>query len=328
MLTISDSQRYLPARMKYFLKRYYRTFFPNKLVVYFSPTSRCNYRRSYCPVVTKFDYATVFPRRQERTPAAWLQALEQLPPAMIYIAGGEPFLYAGLPEVINNLPRKHQIVGLVTNLSQDARIYRKVTRRIQINASFHREFIGQEEFLAKVKSLGDRFHINVNIVATPENLPLIDEIDRIMSRHGVTLHVDPYVDLNFSYTPEQRAMLERVLRSDRDPDTQLDFNDFSEKSCSAGRNYINLAPNGDVFTCNGGMSYLHSSLYAGFPNPAGMDLCRFAIGNLFDSDFALNKTDIRCTLPCKEACDRDSVVVRSIRRPSVASQPANLPVLS
>jgi hypothetical protein len=38
-----------------------------------------------------------------------------------------------------------------------------------------------------------------------------------------------------------------------------------------------------------------------------MDLSRFALGNLFDQDFALNKSNITCTLPCKEACDRDSV---------------------
>jgi hypothetical protein len=28
MLNVSDLQRYLPPRMKFYLKRYYRTFFP------------------------------------------------------------------------------------------------------------------------------------------------------------------------------------------------------------------------------------------------------------------------------------------------------------
>ena len=330
MLTVSDLQQYLPAGMKFFLKRYYRTVFPNKLILLFNPTSRCNYRCSYCPVITKFDYTTVFPKKQEKSVAEWLQAFEQLPPAMIYIAGGEPFLYNGLTDLVNQLPKKHQIVGIVTNLSQDVRLYRKMQRKVHIRASFHREFIGQDEFVAKVKALSDQFYIHVNIVATPENLPLIDEVSTGMARDNVTLHVDPYVDVNFRYSPEQRALLDRVLRSDRNPDSQLDFNDFSEKSCSAGRNYINVASNGDVSTCNGGTQYLHSSLYAGFPNPGGMDLRKFAMGNLFDPAFTLNKTDIKCSLPCKEACDRDSVAVRRIG-PGVsptAAETAGLRVIS
>ena len=322
MLNVSDMQRYMPAGMKFFLKRYYRTFFPNKLILLFNPTSRCNYRCSYCPVITKFDYTTVFPKKEEKSVSDWLGAFEQLPPAMIYIAGGEPFVYNGLPDLVNRLPKKHQIVGIVTNLSQDVRLYRKMNRKIHIRASFHREFIEQEEFVAKVKALSDQFYIHVNIVATPENLPLIEEVANGMARDNVTLHVDPYVDLNFRYSPEQRALLDRVLRSDRNPDSQLDFNDFSEKSCSAGRNYIAVASNGDVYTCNGGMQYLHSSLYADFPNPAGMDLRTFAMGNLFDPAFTLNKTNITCMLPCKEACDRDSVAVRRIG-PSPAAAPAS-----
>jgi hypothetical protein len=230
--------------------------------------------------------------------------------------------------VINELPAKHQIVGIVTNLSQDTRLYRKVKRKIHINASFHREYVNQHAFVAKIRDLRDQFHIQVNIVATPENLPLIEAIDSGMARDGVTLHVDPYVDLNFAYSAEQRALLARVLRSDRNPDSQLDFMDFSEKSCSAGRNYINVAPNGDVFTCNGGMHYLHSTLYSGFSNPAGMDLRQFAIGNLFDPAFTLNKTNIRCSLPCKEACDRDSVVVRRIGPAPAVPQTAGLRVIS
>jgi len=322
MLNVAAIQRHMPARMKYFLKRYYRTFFPNRLILIFNPTYRCNYRCSYCPVVTKFDYTTVFAKSGEKSVADWLRAFEQLPPAMIYVAGGEPFVYAGLPEIVNELPARHQLVGIVTNLSQDLRLYRKIKKKIHMNASFHREFVTQDAFLAKIKALRDQFHINVNIVATPENLPLIEEIDRDMTGHGVTMHVDPYVDIRFRYTPEQRAILDRCLRSDRNPDSQLDFDDFSVKSCSAGRNYINLAPNGDVYTCNGGMHYIHSTLYTGFA--VGMDVRQFAMGNLFDPAFALNRTDIRCSLPCKEACDRDSVAIRRIGPAPSAVRPAGL----
>ena len=92
MLNVSELQRYMPAWMKYYAKRHYRTFFPNKLILLFNPTFRCNYRCSYCTVVTKFDFGTVFSRRAERPASDWLNAFEKLPSAMIYIAGGEPFM--------------------------------------------------------------------------------------------------------------------------------------------------------------------------------------------------------------------------------------------
>jgi hypothetical protein len=34
------------------------------------------------------------------------------------------------------------------------------------------------------------------------------------------------------------------------------------------------------------------------------------MGNLFDPDFALRKSPVACTLPCKMACDLDSVTIR------------------
>jgi hypothetical protein len=119
-------------------------------------------------------------------------------------------------------------------------------------------------------------------------------------------------------------LLDRCIAKDRHPDSQLDFNDFSEKSCSAGRNYINLMPNGDVFACAGGLGYLRSGLYRDFPNPGGMDLNQFILGNLFDPDFELNKDDIKCSLPCKEACDRDAVVIRHITPTRPAAREAEL----
>src|SRR5580765_4114933 len=117
LVKISALQTILPARLKFALKPYYRKVFPNRLHIGLLPTSRCNYRCSYCMVVTKFDYTTLYPKESERTAAEWLAALDRLPPAAIYFHGGEPFLYAELADLINGLPEKHQVLGIVTNLS-------------------------------------------------------------------------------------------------------------------------------------------------------------------------------------------------------------------
>ena len=307
-MDLGNMQRFIPARMKYLLKPYYRKVFSDRLHVLFWPTFRCNNACSYCTVCTKFDFATVFPKESEKRVEQWISALEKLPPAMIYVAGGEPFLYAGLPELVNNLPAKHQLLGIVSNVSLPASVYRKIKRPFHLNASFHREYVSAESFIARVKELQEFLDVHVNIVATPQNLPVISSIDELMKTYRITLHVDPYVDHEFHYSTEERALLRKYTQADRE--SLVDFDDFSPKQCSAGRNYINLMPDGQVFTCAGGFSYTYSPLYTELvkDKPLG----QFRMRNLFDADFALNSSDVVCELPCKDACDRDAVIVKII----------------
>jgi MoaA/NifB/PqqE/SkfB family radical SAM enzyme len=298
----------LPARARHFLQPYHRKLFSDRLIVVFWPTFRCNYSCSYCPVHTKFDFATVFPKACEKTWQQWVEALEKLPPAVIYIAGGEPFLYAGLPDLLNNLPAKHRMLGIVSNISVPTPVFQKIQHSTHLNASFHRECVSEEAFLAKVKVLQESFHVEVNIVATPENLPVIAAVDELLKSHDVSLHVDPFVDLGFHYSEEQLELLRKHTQTDRK--ALPEFDDFSQKSCSAGRNYINLMPNGDVFTCASGYQYIYSPLNAHLA--AGKKLDQFRMGNLFELDFSLNTTDILCTMPCQAYCDRDAVLVKLI----------------
>lgn len=298
----------LPAPVRHFLQPYHRKIFVNQFKVVFWPTFRCNYSCSYCPVHTKFDFATVFPKASEKTWPQWVEALEKLPPAAIYIAGGEPFLYAELPELLNHLPAKHRLIGVVTNLSLPAKVIQKIERSIHLNASFHRECVSTEAFVKKVKELQDSFDIEVNIVATPENLPAIAAVDELLKLHRISLHVDPYVDTEFKYTAEQLELLRKHTQADRN--ALVEFDDFSLKSCSAGRNYINLMSNGDVFTCAGGYEYVHSPLFAHVV--AGESTDHYRMGNLFDLDFSLNKADIVCKLPCQAYCDRDAALIKVI----------------
>ena len=307
LIQISSVQPYLPARVKFALKPLYRKIFPNRLHISLLPTNRCNYRCSYCMVVTKFDFAALYPKGVEKTAAEWHAALHRLPPAGIYIQGGEPFLYPELPELVNDLPKRHELLGIVTNLSLPASVYRKIKRKIHLNASLHREYVSDAEFLDKVKELSAHFHIHVNIVATPENLGVLQEVSRLTRSRKVSLHVDPFKDPQFRYTPEQSRILDRYIQPDRNPGEMLDYEDYSPKRCSAGRNYMALMPNGDAFTCVAGYNYLA---------PAWKDVLhgreqpQFQMGNVFDSAFRMNGEDVVCALPCPHGCDRDAARIR------------------
>jgi MoaA/NifB/PqqE/SkfB family radical SAM enzyme len=302
---VTTLQRFLPAKVKFYLKPYYRKFYRNRLHVLFWPTFRCNYRCSYCPICTQFDFSSVFGKGSERSADDWLRSFDRLPPASFYIAGGEPFLYHDLPEIINALPAKHSVLGVVTNLSAKPEVYERVTKRIHLNASLHREFVTEEAFIEKVVRLQQRFHINVNIVATPQNLGVLKQVEELMRTKNVSLHVDPYVDAGFEYSHEQLEALGRHLAADRGV---VDFADRSSKSCSAGQNYINVLPNGEVFTCAAGFTYAYSTLFADIT--AGQELGHYRLKNLFEPGFSLNRDYMTCGLPCKDACDRDAVIIR------------------
>jgi MoaA/NifB/PqqE/SkfB family radical SAM enzyme len=317
ILSIASLQRYLPASVKNALKPHYRKLFPGQLCMLLWVTFRCNYRCSYCPVVTKFGFSSIYGKEDERTPEEWIAALERLPKANIYISGGEPFLFKGLPELVNGL-NKHDILGIVTNATVKTSVYERINKNIHMNLSFHREFVSEDDFLEKVEELRQvgRFHLNVNLVATRENVPMIPKIAKMLSDHRVSLHIDPFVDpdMAFEYTPEETALLSRYLTPDRT--TQMDrlvFDDYLPKSCSAGQNYINVMPDGTVFRCAAGFDYYHSPLrrpvLESGPN-APYDPGYFKMGNIFDSSFQLDTKPVLCELPCPAACDRDMAQIK------------------
>jgi MoaA/NifB/PqqE/SkfB family radical SAM enzyme len=314
----------MPNGVKHLLKPYFRSLFPNHLVALVWITFRCNYRCSYCNIVTNFDFATVSDRKSEKSVEDWIKAVEALPPTLFYFAGGEPFLYPGFPELLNGLPSKHSLIGVVSNGTAKMDVYRRVKKRIALNVSFHREFIEEEAFVKKVEQLKELFNISVNIVATRENLSVLRHLDKSFKNKEITLHVDRLLDDTVIYTPEEVAFLDSFLSIERrQQDDQLDYNDYQPKVCGAGKNYINIMPNGEVYTCAGGMEYMHSPLVKNILDQQPeepFDLTQFKMGNIFDPGFSLNKRPIVCPLPCRAACDRDFTSFKRVKTaPKVAA---------
>ncbi|MBI4650518.1 radical SAM protein [Candidatus Desantisbacteria bacterium] len=319
MIDVTILQRYLPASVKNALKPYYRKMFPNQLCINFMVTFRCNYRCSYCPWVTRFSYSNIYTKEKEPTVEAWIGALDKLPRANIYISGGEPFLYDGMPELINGL-KKHKILGLVTNATVKTAVYERIKKKMHLNVSYHSEFVNDDQFISKIDELRriGRFHININLVATRKNIQMIQGLEEILKDHNVSLHIDPFVDPDtaFVYTQEEMLILSRYLASDRSSLNMLDFTSYTKKECSAGQNYINLMPDGTVFRCVGGSDYFHSPLKKrlltmGPDAPYDPDF--FLMGNLFAPDFKLDKSPVYCCLPCTAACDQDMATIKWLR---------------
>jgi len=320
VIDVASLQRFVPAFVKNALKPYYRVLFPNQLCVMLMATFRCGYRCSYCQWVTRFSYAGIYGREKELAPEVWLAALDKLPKANIYISGGEPFLFNGLADLVNGM-KKHKILGIVTNATVNTAVYERIRKKIHLNVSFHREYVSEEQFIGKIDDLRriGMFHINVNLVATRENVQMIPRIERLLADHQVSLHIDPFVDpdMAFEYTPEETRVLARYLAPDRSSQLDmLDFDSYAPKACSAGRNYITLMPDGTVLRCVSGSDYFHSPLRKrvlesgpGAPYDPGY----FLMGNILDPGFSLDTAPVYCELPCPAACDRDMATIKGLK---------------
>jgi len=317
-INIVALQRYLPAAVKNILKPYYRKLFPSQLCVMLWVTFRCNYRCSYCPYVTRSDYSKIYKKENEPTSEAWLQALNKLPQANIYIAGGEPFLYSGLPELINGL-KKHRILGIVTNATVRKNVYGRIikNKKINLTLSFHREFVTEDQFLDKIKELRKTglFHFNVNLVATRENVMMIPKFKKFFADNNVSLRIEPFRDLDvkFEYTPEEKEILSRYLAPDRNSVDIANFNSCMPKECSAGQNYISIMPDGTVFRCVGGSEYFHNPSKKELLDSVGCDPGFFLMGNIFDPNFRLDKSSVYCRLPCTAGCDWDMAKIKWLK---------------
>jgi len=317
---ITDFRAYVPNGMKHLLKPYFRNLFPNQLVALIWITFRCNYRCSYCNIVTNFNFGTVSGKETERTVDDWVKALENLPPTLFYFAGGEPFLYPGFPELLNRLPSKHSLIGVVSNATAKMEVYRRIEKKIALNISFHREFIEEEPFIKKVEELSSICNVSVNIVATRENMSVLRHLQEYFKNKQITLHVDRLLDDSVIYTPEEEKFLDSFLSIERlKQHDQLAYNDYQPKLCGAGVNYINIMPAGEVYTCAGGMEYAHSPLVKNILDhqpEEHFDTNEFKMGNIFDPGFSLNKKRIVCPLPCRAACDRDFTTFKRLKTDS------------
>ena len=305
-------QEKIPLSLKTKLKPFYRLIYPNRLHGIINPTFRCTYKCSYCPVCSQFDYGNIYPKSCEKTPEEWLKVLEKLPQTTFFILGGEPFLYNGLPELINQISdnSKHNILGLVTNASMPIDLYKQIKNKMHMNISFHREFAQEDEFIEKVLQIKDYHHVAVNIVAIPDNIPFIPKLQKIMKQNNIELHVDPYFGKDYTYSEDELKSLPISYERVRSKRYKL-YNSTKTKLCTAGQNYYCLMQNGDALTCTTGLDYCYSDLRK--DDAKDFDTEIFKLGNVFDDTFKLKEEKIKCPMSCYSHCDMDYTIIKEVK---------------
>lgn len=301
---------WLKSRLLSIVLRFSGQLWGGSTIISFTPTYVCNYKCPYCTINTKVNYSQKFPKESEHSWQEWVEALEGFPPSLIHFTGGEPLCYKELIPLMENMPAKHMISALATNIAlQIDKLAALKSRKFFISTSFHPHMTDKESFgerVLKLKRAG--FPISVSVVAYPELIPRIPEFKRYFEKEiGVRFVVNPYLDPQYRYTAEEAEIVSRYVPSRVKVGWAIE--DYGPKQCVAGSKYFQLLPNGDVYTCYSGLYYATSPLHEGLCEDPSM----FYLGNLFDGSFRPLTRPIRCTYPCSERCDHGYARVRPIK---------------
>lgn len=253
---------------------------------------KCNFSCPYC---------YIYMRKQGNLPI-WtdvVKAFNKLAPQTLDITGGEPFLNPNLVDIINGLTEVPRI-GLTTNLSQDIRRFvQEVSpeKVISITLSYHpSQRITAEAFIGKALLLQQRgFKVTVNFVSFPEQMYLLHSTRQMFNGLGIRFHVDPFMqeshEAPYTYTEAEQRFLRPFIEDDRA--YRIDGVDDNVVLCSAGRDYLQVSPEGDAYRCM--IHHLHA---------------KDSIGNIFDPDFKLFEEDKICSdYGMCAGCDRDKATI-------------------
>ena len=129
-------------------------WFKKGIAIDIIPTTRCNYKCSYCPM---FLYGEV-KRYEECSLDEWITFFNRMQHwvATYYISGGEPALYPHIVGMANYLLSKGHKVIIMTNLSYPEKFAGiKKSWRLMFMPTFHKEFAKMDKFKAGLKWLDD-----------------------------------------------------------------------------------------------------------------------------------------------------------------------------
>jgi len=256
-------------------------------------TLKCNLKCPYCYAEQVGDPLLGHPMQETER---WIEAWNRIEgEVLIDITGGEPFLQPNFVYLINGLDSSKKI-AITTNLTQDiTQFVQKVPpeRCLGITASLHPSSrMNVEYFIGKLLLLKNRgFAVQANFVAYPEQMWLIDRFKGMFEKLGLRFHVDPYTPGPiYPYCPSEveKGFLYNHFGGDRDDPYEEEMKTYL---CDAGMNYFVVAANGQVSPCVSRM-YTEDIL----------------VGNIFDSDFTLNKEPITCRTKYCPGCDVDKTV--------------------
>lgn len=152
-------------------------------------TNWCNYKCSYCPVLTQIhsNFSQPDHAKDHRITLARLRNIET--PFQVCMSGGEPTLH---PEIFDILQELESIpmcddVAVFTNLSRPVKFYEQMNElklgKTTMSASYHVEYANDDKFLERAVAISGMEHMKVQIhVSMTDDSTKWDQIKLFMDK--------------------------------------------------------------------------------------------------------------------------------------------------
>lgn len=226
----------------------------------FVPTWRCNLQCSYC----HFDiedikdgilrcYGQEWKFGKELEPKEWLEALERFQPYLLECTGGEPLVYKGFWDVVENIP-EGCYWAITSNTVVPIEFPKDFSKCWAWTASYH--YGHKLPFVKNIarlsRELGHRFRISM--VVTPENIDEVEASARSFMQQKIPTNVLRVLTPGLDWT-DHEDVWQRVLKLGKEGSLVIEDEippkyEFSKHAyCEAGTFYAALMPDGQVFRC-------------------------------------------------------------------------------
>ena len=216
--------------------------------------TKCNIVCSYCHFDFKKDcftgYGKVHPYGKDMDYKEILKGLEQFAPYHIEFTGGEPTIYSGFRDLVDNIPNGCTWAitsNTVTNIDNI-----NLSKCISWTASYHD--VSQEIFIKNVIKLSKECPTSVSVV-----IPFDDVDKNLMDANRLRVvtgcRVNILRELNIDVDWENTKELEKVRSMPRslfnvvEDDIPIKYEFEKGFVCSGGSDYICLMSDGQVFSC-------------------------------------------------------------------------------
>jgi hypothetical protein len=146
----------------------------NKKSVHMYPTLRCNGKCSYCSNIAPGTKGIC--QYQERLPGHWIKLMRQLEGWDMYFTGGEIFLFQGVTEILENIPKFAKVYTNAT-LFTDTILGKIDPETIFFRCSYHPKIGPIEQFIDRLEVLKKRdIPFQVFMVDVPEDKAVDNKI--------------------------------------------------------------------------------------------------------------------------------------------------------
>ena len=272
----------LPMALRMAARTAKNIFLKRPICIALEVTNNCTANCRHCDKGPKVE-------DNQKTPEEYARICEELSPALVQIAGGEPLLRQDLPEIVRALykPNRPPYLVIVTNASLLTRekyfeLREAGVKQFSISLDFPDErhdefrrvpglFKRLEGLVPELLSLGNG-DITLNTCITRENYLYIKDMARLTTKWGAKLNFSSYTDLrthNDSFNlrhPEDTSRLSAIIndiysssngdyRSVMTSEKVLRrYNNFYEvgrniPNCKTGEKFLIVNPDGRLTPC-------------------------------------------------------------------------------